>query len=271
MDASRSFARLYCRRVPRLTIAFVGQCHTVGYPGVPPDVAFPQVCREVVQASRRDQHVEIRLQPYYHPVELESAVTAVLRARPRVVVIEVVGWLAVTGTRAVDLSRLPPGVRQAYQRVRHFRHVSRVIAAKVPVGTGPVFRAATTVDSLAGGVLKPLLPRYPRPTLAEYEECVSGALQLVASHEGSDAVVQGPGAPNLAMDSRGIAPDVLERYRAVNEMASRAAAAHGALFVNRWDTVTNGFYGPGSIRPTAGGHSVWGQLLAAELLRAGVV
>ena len=252
-----------------LSIAFVGQCHTVGYPGVPPDVAFPRVCREVIQAARPDQQVEILLQPYYHPSELEAAVRAIVPKAPRVVIIEVVGWLAVTGTRAVDLSRLPKGIRTTYERVRHFRHVSRLAVSAVPGGADAVWRAQKGLAYVAGHMLKAIVPRYPRPTVEEYETCVADALALIPST--ITPVIQGPGAPNLDLNARGIASDAMERYRAVNAMARRVAESHKALFVDRWDTVTRGFYNDGSFRPSADGHSVWGHLLADSLLAAGVV
>ena len=254
-----------------INIAFVGQCHTVGYPGVPPDVAFPEVCRADIQASRPGTHVQISLHPYYHPAELARAAKAALLHRPRVVVIEVVGWLAVTGTRIVDLSMLPKGVRSAYDRVRHFRQVSRAVSKRAPRDAEAIYRPLGTATALAGGILRSLLPRYPRPSVAEYETAVVNALQLIRAVPDTQAVVQGPGAPNLVLDSRRIASDAVKRYIAVREMAQRAATAHEVLYVDRWDTVTNAFFGKDSIRPTAKSHSVWGHLLASELLRAGVV
>lgn len=254
-----------------LTIAFVGQCHTVGYPGVPPDVAFPQVCREIVQAARPDQHVEVLLEPYFHPTELTRAVRNALGNSPRTVVIEVVGWLAVTGTRAIDLSRLPTGVRSTYERVRYFRHISRNVVKAIPGGADLIWRAQKGMAYVAGHMLKSIVPRYPRPSVDEYEAAVNEALALVAAVPGVTGVIQGPGAPNLDLDARGIASDAVERYRAVNEMARRVAEANGALYVDRWDTVAKGFFNEGSIRPSARAHSVWGHLLANELLAAGVV
>lgn len=240
----------------RLLITFVGQCHTIGYAGVPADAAFPQVCREVVQASRPGWRVEVRTQPYYHPAELPAAVEKALRDKPRLVVIEVVGWLAVRGTSSVDLSRLPRGVRTVYDRVKHFRH-AKGIARSVPRGAEGLYQ-----------FIQPLLPRHPRPSVAEYESCLRQALEKLADVQ---AVVQGPGAPNLDLDWRGVASDALERYRAVHEMSRRVAEEKKVLYVDRWDTVTRGFYPDGGVRPTARAHSVWGQLLGAELLRAGIV
>lgn len=255
----------------RLAIAFVGQCHTAGYPGVPADAAFPRVCRDDVQASRPEKRVEVLLRPYFHPSELTGAVRSALRQHPRVVVVEVIGWLAVTGTAAVDFSRLPRGIRSAYQRLRYFRHVSRTIVKNIPGGSDLIYRAQTTAIALSGNVLRSLLPRYPRPTVDEYEACVTQSLELIKRAAGIDAVVQGPGAPNLALDSRWLPSDAMERYREVNAMARRVAAASEALYVDRWDTVASGFYTADSVKPSASAHSVWGHLLASQLLAAGVV
>jgi hypothetical protein len=252
------------------TISFVGQCHTVGYAGVPPDAAFPNVCRDVVQSARPGTRVEVRLHPCFHPSELVDRVRAALRGNPRVVVVEVIGWLAVKGTTAVDLSRLPKRVRSTYERMRHFRHVAHAVTRNSPVAATAVQRVETAVSGAGYRLLRPLLPRHVRPTLQEYEQCLDAALKWIAASD-VHAVVQGPAAPNTTLDSPELAPDTLARYREVDAMARRVAAAHGALFVDRWDTVGTGFYGAGTVRPTREGHSNWGQLLAGELLRAGIV
>ena len=254
----------------RLAVAFIGQCHVSGYPGVPADNAFPEVCRGVLQASRPEHRIEVIAETYNHPAELQGAVRAALQKRPRAVVIEVVGWLAVTGSSFVDLSRLPRGIRSAHERGRHLRRMSAVVTRKTR-GAGLIHAVKTNAFALVSSVVRPLLPRMPRATIADYESCVAGALELIATVEGTTAVVQGPGAGNFAMESKGLASDAVERYRAVEAMASRVAAAHGALFVDRWDSVSSGFFIPGTTRPTMRGHSVWGRLLADQLLRAGIV
>jgi hypothetical protein len=258
--------------VRHLTIAFVGQCHTVGYPGVPPDAAFPQVCRADIQDARPGETVRVLAQPYYHPAELERTVRTVLGRAPRIVILEVIGWLTVAGTRAVDLSRLPWGTRTAYERVRHLRDVSRLLRRRtVRQPVDRIYRVQGSATEMAAGILRGLLPRYPRPTVEEYEACIGAALESVRAVPGLSVVVQGPGAPNLTLASRSLAPDMIERYRQTRDMAERVAHGHGALYVDRWDTVTGTFYRDGSIRPTAQAHSVWGHLLASELLRAGIV
>lgn len=245
------------------TLGFVGQCHTVGYQGVPARLAFPEVCKRAIESARPATNVVVRLEPYYHPSELVRRVRAVLRHRPHVVVIEAVGWLAIAGTRALDLSKLPARVRTRYERVTHFREVSRSIANKIPDGAELIYR--TPVDA---SLLRPIVRRHPRPTVQEYEDCLDAA--LTAAH-GTRVVVQGPGAPNLSLGNRGLPPDAVERYRAVNEMARRVATRRQALYIDRWDTVDSAFYTEGSVRPTANAHAVWGHLLAAELLRHSVV
>ncbi len=252
-----------------LRIAFLGQCHTVGYPGVPADSTFPEVCRSVVQASRPQHRVEIDPQPYYHPAELPDVVRSVLRRHPRTVVLEVVGWLTVAGEVPLDLSRLPRGVRSAWQRVRFMRRATRFVAEQTK-SSALVHQVKTSTLELASGVLRPLLRAMPRATLAEYELCVSDALKAIRE-AGSVPVVQGPAAAKFTVDFQSIPPDIMERYRAVEQMARRVATAHEAVYVDRWDTVASGFFIPGTPRPNLRGHSVWGHLLADHLLREGVV
>lgn len=255
----------------RTTIAFLGQCQTSGYAGVPPARTFPQVCRRAIEAGRPGTRLKVLLEPYYHPSELPGAVQKALLSGPRAIVIEVIGWLSISGLRAVDLSRLPSRVRTVYERVRYFRHVSQTIVAKIPHASGLVHHVHTTGTEIADGILRTLVPRYPRPTLAEYEAFLDQAIAKVGGTPGTYVVVQGPGAPNLELDACDLAPDALERYKGVETMARRVAAARKALYIDRWDTSSPGFFLPGSIRPHAQGHTVWGHLLAKELMVAGVV
>jgi hypothetical protein len=257
--------------MPRSTIAFLGQCHVSGYKGVPAALAFPQVCRRSLEARRPSSVIDVLVEQYQHPSELPRMMTKVLRARPRLVVVEVVGWLAIKGRGAVDLSRLPGGVGSAYERVRHFRHITTLVGSTLPRAAGVICRVQTRALDLADGLLGAMIPRYPRPTIEDYEACLDMALARVRQVDGVRSVVQGPGAPNLALDSRGLASDAIERYRAVAAMARRTAAAHGVLYVDRWDSVGPRFFLPGSIRPDIKGHLVWGHLLAEQLLSAGYV
>jgi hypothetical protein len=198
-------------------------------------------------------------------------VRAALRSAPHVIIIEAPGWLAVAGTPSVDLSRLPKSLRSAYDRVKHFRHVSRAILRDAPRAADLVTRVDTQLGTAGRALLRPLLPRHARPSVAEYERCLADALALVVAAPSTRAVVQGPGAPNMSIDPSSVASDLPQRFVAVREMARRVADQHGALFVDRWDTITKNFYSDASPRPSAEGHSIFGQLLAAELLQAGFV
>lgn len=250
--------------MPRVTVAFLGQCHTSGYPGVAPEATFPQVCRRAIEAFRPGTTLDLVFAPYQHPSELPPSAEQALRAHPRIVVIEVIGWLAVKGGRAADLLRLPARVRTRYERMKHFREVSQRLATQVP-------DTLTRVAANAHEILRPLLSRHPRPTVAEYESYVDETVAAIARVPDTHVVIQGPGAPNLELDARGLPVDTEERYRAVEAMAKRVAEQRGALYVDRWDSVTSTFFLPGDIRPRAEGHSMWGHLLARELLGAGLV
>ena len=225
----------------------------------------------MLEGTRPDVNVSVVLEPYYHPFELERAVEAVLRRPPRVVVIEVVGWLAVAGTAAVDLTRLPPKVKSVYDRIRHFRHVSQAVVKSIPHGPELVYRVQSAAASLSADVLRPLLRRYPRPSVTDYSSALNSALAKLAAREEITVVIQGPGAPNPDLGTRGLPQDVLDRYHAVEEMARHAADVHGAVYVDRWNTVSSRFYSGGSVRPTAVAHRAWGHLLASHLLANEIV
>ena len=255
----------------RLTIAFLGQCQVLGYPGVPPDSVFPQICRRLVQAQRPDVKVAVDVVNYQHPLELAEKTAGVLRGLPRVVVIEAVGWMAIRGKEAIDLSRLPRGIKSVVQRVRHLRTVANRLALQLPRGGDLIYNVQYNATHWSSShIVRGLAPRYQRPSMEQYEAGLDDALSQIKA-AGVDAVVQGPGAPNLELDSSGLSPDALEKYRAVEQLARRAAERHGALYVDRWDTVTKGFYLPGHIRPSAQAHTLWGHLLAEQLLSAGLV
>jgi len=250
----------------RTTIVFLGQCHTYGYPGVPPEAAFPQVLRRAIEAYKPDTTLNVILEPYDHPSGLSRSVTRALRHRPRIVVVEVTGWLAVKGSGAVNLSRLPKTFHSTYDRVRHFRVASQFIAAKIPQGSKLIYRFQSKSFEAIASVLGPLIARYPRPTVEEYRACVSDAIQRIVQSPGTQVVIQGPGSPNLDLNFRGLAADAVERYKAVECMAREVATQHGTMYVDRWNAVNPDFFSPGSIRPTAEGHMEWGNLLARELL-----
>jgi hypothetical protein len=178
--------------MPDLRVVVIGPCHTTGYPGVRPDETFPAVAQRVVEAARPGLNLRVLTEPSYHPGDYPAAARRAVRKRAAVAVVEVAGWFAVNGARAVDLARLPGGVRSAYDRVRHLRDVSTKLRNRWPVASRLVIGVETTINALADGPLRTLLPRQPRPSLSEYEERLDVALTELRSH-GIDVVVEGPG------------------------------------------------------------------------------
>ncbi|HEX7709124.1 MAG TPA: hypothetical protein VF701_21890 [Thermoanaerobaculia bacterium] len=256
--------------MPNVTIAFLGQCHTTGYDGVPPQSTFLEVARRAIAARRPEVTIDYVIESVPHPADFAGALGTALRSNPSVVVLEIVGWLAVTGARSVDLSRLPPHVRGAYARLRHFRTVARQMVAGFPIVANLVDQVNVTAAQVARSPLGDILPRLPRATIEEYEQLVNEALAPLTERPGISVVIQGPGEMNQSL-SWNTSPDVIERYRQVDAMARRIAEKHAALFIDRWASTTSAFYQPGGVRPSIEGHMIWGHLLADELLDAGLV
>ncbi len=86
-------------------------------------------------------------------------------------------------------------------------------------------------------------------------------------------MIDGPAAPNLDTDfgKAYTVPEVVARYRALNRMAGTVAANYGVAFVDRWDAASTEYFVPGTLLPSAHGHSALGELLAKELLTNGFV
>lgn len=258
--------------MPELRIAFVGPCHTTGYPGVGPTETFSAVARRAVEAARPGLDLRVLTEPCYHPADLPRAARRVIRHRAAIAVIEAVGWFAVRGSQAVDLGRLPRGLRSTYDRVRHLRHVSAQVRRHWPVAGTLVAAVETTMAAFAGGPMRSLVPRLPRPTLAEYEEQLDAAARELRTG-GTEVVIEGPGLLSDQLADPALPSDADARYRAVNLMARGIAARHHAVFVDRMDATpgTALFYLPGSIRPSLAGHQVWGRLLAEHLIQSGLL
>jgi hypothetical protein len=255
-------------------IAILGQCHTTGYRGLSTAETFPEVVRRAIELSDPGAGVRVITEPFSHPADLPGAVRRALARRPNIVVIEVIGWVAVSGRQAVDLSRLPRGVRSHYDRLRHFRRAVSRMRERWPLTADLISGIELNLQSLAAGPLRSLLPRLPRPTLLDYETALEDAARLVRASEGVEVVFQGPGAFNDAIDAAGVASNAHEIYRNVNAMTRRVARRHGGLFVERLAGAPlpqGRFYLPGSIRPSRVGHEAWGHLLTEHLRSADLV
>lgn len=240
---------------------------------MPPGETFPAVMARAIRAARMGPPVQVLQELVFHPADLPSAARRAARKRPDVAVIEAVGWPAAHGRHPIDLSRLPAGVRSAYDRIRHFRRAATVAVASRPDAASQISRVNRQLTSLASGPLRLLLRRLPRPSIAEYEVALEDAVRHLRG-TGTTVVVQGPGAFNDACAIPGVVSNVTEIYRSVHTMAFQVAERTGALFVDRLTATplsTDRFYLKGQIRPSPAGHLVWGELLAEELLRAGLV
>jgi hypothetical protein len=262
----------YSPGMPERRVVFIGPCHTTGYPGVRPDETFPVVACRAVEAARPGLTLHVLTEPSYHPGDYPAAARRAARKRPALAVVEVAGWFAVTGARAVDLGRLPGGVRSAYDRVRHLRNISAKLRNRWPVASRLVIGVETTIAALAEGPMRPLLPRLPRTSLAEYEQLLDVAVTELRAHD-VDVVVEGPGLMNAELDDPALPPDSIEQYAAVNRLARALAQRHGAPFVDHIDATPAfpGFHLPGSVRPSVAGHEAWGELLAERMLETGLV
>ena len=259
----------------QVRIAFVGQCLVHGYPGVPRSATYPEIVRHHLERERPGLRVRIVAEPFYHPAELRAVVGRLLRsAGSDLIVIDVAGWLAANGPAAVDLSRLPKGLRGAYDRVRHLRAVSYGLISRWPSAAGMVTLVQTGGRALVDGPLQLLARRYPKASLEEYERLLEETIALIARQPGCNLVLQGPSAFNTAETNPACAPDSLAIYRAVNELARRLAAAHGVAFIDRMALIGGAdgeMFLPGSIRLSSAGHRVTGHAVAETLLRAGLI
>ena len=256
-----------------LRIAFLGQCLVHGYPGVDRDETFPEILRRRLLADWPGLTPVVSADSYYHPSELPSRIAGVAERRAAdVVIVDVAGYFAARDMGAVDLSRLPRAIRHAYERVRHLRAVAKGLLQTYPATAGLVRRIETTGVALADGALRPLLQRYPAPTLREYEALLTDGIRAARRNRKLTIVLQGPGMFNDDEVDRRYAPDTQQIYRAVNAMTRRLADAHRLLFVDRMAvTDSRSVCLPGTIRLCAHGHRVMGDALLASLKQAGVL
>lgn len=256
-------------------IAFVGQCLVHGYPGVPRSATYPEIVRHHLERERPGLRVRVVAEPFYHPAELQRVLERLLRSvQPDLVVIDVAGWLVANGPTAVDLSRLPWGVRSAYDRVRHLRSVSYGLAARWPGGRGLVMGVQASGRAVVDGPLRFLVKRYPRPSLEEYERLLEEAVALVTRQPGCELVLQGPSSFNPAETDPACVPESVVLYRAVNDLARRVAAMHGVTFVDRMSLINSAdgdMFLPGSTRLSDRGHQLTGHAVAETLLRGGLI
>ena len=256
-----------------LRIAFLGQCLVHGYEGVDGKETFPNVLRARILAEKPGVAPRVSVDSFYHPAELPRKIARASTPRPPdVLVIDVAGYFAARDVGAVDLSQLPHGINTGYERARHFRAVAKGLLRAYPAAGGLLRRLETTGVAVANGILRPLLRRYPTPTLPDYEQFLEDAVHVARRTEGMTVVLQGPGMFNDGETDRRYAPNTQEIYRQVNGMVRRVAETNGLLFVDRM-AVTDSLSVclPGSIRLSAHGHRVMADVLLEALVGASVV
>lgn len=256
----------------RLRIAFLGQCLVHGYEGVDGRQTFPNILQTRIRADHPGVAPLVNVESFYHPAELPGKVARVLKPPPDVLVIDVAGYFAARDVGAVDLSQLPRGIDTAYERLRHLRSVAKGLLRVYPAAAGLIRRVETTGVAWANGILRPLLRRYPTPTLPDYRQFLDEAVRIARRTERTTVVLQGPGMFNDGEMDRRYAPDTQEIYRQVNAMARHIAEANGLLFVDRM-AVTDSLSVclPGSIRLSEHGHQVMADALFDTLTQGGVL
>lgn len=192
--------------------------------------------------------------------------------RADVVVIDVAGLSVATAPDTIDMSRLPRWVVAVDDRIRHLREIRYQLSVAYPRGERWIELVETHAQALAKSALRPLIRRYPRPTLQEYERALTEAVNRI---QGATLrlVLQGPTGFNPDESGRSYSPDTLRIYDEVNAMARRVADAAGVPLVDRI-AIGHGhpslFLG-GSRRYSPLGHRVMGEALAEQLLNSGHV
>jgi hypothetical protein len=233
------------------------------------------VARSHIEAARPGLAVAVAAQEYYHPADLQRQVArSQSRGRSDIVVIDVGAFFVAEGPGAIDISAFPRRLQSAYDRLRHLRATSRHFVSVFPLGPRLVQLVETGAIALAQGLLRPLARRYPRPSLAEYEVLLDGAVRALRGPGGPAVLLQGPGGFNPAETSPTYAPDTQQVFEAINALAKRVAAAHGIPCVDRMDAVGRGgspLHLPDSSRYSARGHQVMGRLLGESIVAAGLV
>jgi hypothetical protein len=252
-------------------IRFIGQCLLQGYPGVGRADVFPALAARRLETSLDETRVVVSAGDFYHPAQLLDEVDRSL-ARADVIVIDVAGLPVATGRAAVDMSRLPTWAVGTGERIRHLRQVRHDLLAAHPRGERWVALIEVGALALARNALSPLIRRYSRPTLEEYELIVREAVNRIQTAK-VRLVLQGPAGFNPDEPGRSYAPDTPRIYDDVNAMTRRIAEAEHLPMLDRiaigQDHRT--LFLPGSRRYSRLGHRVMGEALAELLLDVGFI
>lgn len=236
---------------------------------------YPEVARGHLEAERPGLRASLATDEFYHPADLGRHVArAANRRRPDLVVIDVGAFFLASGPGAIDLSAFPRRIQMAYDRARHLRGASLRLLAAFPLGFQLVRLIETSATALATGALRPVVRRYPRPSVEEYEGLLRSSIRHLTANPEQRVILQGPGGFNHDEPNPQYSPRTPEIYDEVNSMAKRVAAAHSILFVDRI-AVAGGMdpslFLPGSSRFSVAGHRVMGHALAEAILGSGLL
>src|SRR5712691_9431525 len=168
---------------------------------------------------------------FYHPLQLSREVDRAI-GRADIAIIDVAAVFVAGAPKTIDLSRLPRWVLAANDRIRHLRAIRCGLLAAYPRGQRWGELIETHARALATTALHPLIRRYPRPALDEYEQLLRAAVARL-QEAGLRLLLQGPGGFNHDEGSRSYSVDTPRIYEDVNRMARRVAEAAGSPLVDR--------------------------------------
>ena len=244
-----------------------------GYPGVARTDTFPEVVRRRIRTERPASRIPLSAGEFYHPAELPRAIRRTV-GRADILVIDVAAFFVANAAQAVDVSAFPRGVQTVYDRARHLRAAANRMLDAYPRGQQWVQLIETSAIALTTGILRPLIRRYPRPTIAEYERILVDSVVGVRARD-KGVVLQGPAGFNAEGTFPTYTSDAIQLFADVNELAHRVGARCEVPVVDRMAIVgvrgNAHFFCPGSIRYSRTGHQITGEALAEVLLQGGLL
>ena len=232
---------------------------------------YAAVAARRLEVTRSETRVTIAAGDFYHPSQLAREAERAI-GRADLVVIDAGAFFVASGVDTIDVSRLPRWVAGLNDRVRHLREVHEGLLAAYPRGERWVKNIETHARALTMSALRPLIRRYPRPTLDEYERLLAEAVNRIRGAR-LPLVLQGPAGFNADEMDPTYAPDTPAVFDEVNAMARRLAEAARLPFVDRLAIGRNhgSLFLPATSRHSRVGHEIMGEALADRLLKDALV
>ena len=228
---------------------------------------FAAVAARRLETSLSQLRVTISAGDFYHPLQLSREVYRAI-GRADVVIIDVGAFFVAIAPTTIDLGWLPRWTVAVNDRVRHLRALRQRLLVAYPRGERWVELVETHARSLGIAALRPLVRRYPRPTLQEYEWLLSQAVDRLRAAK-LRLVLQGPGGFNVDETSPTYSPDTPGIYKQINAMVRRVAETAGLPMVDRMSIGTGqrSLFLGGTSKYSKQGHRVMGEALAEQLLK----